>query len=281
MSVEMNEVNFRAVLEQVLNVQDPHIQELVNGGRLTKEQASALTTFLPILLKRIGIHESVVDGHRHVDSDRFRDFIGLGTKFRMDSIPFLCEVTSDGRTGEGLIASLRDKGFSVDRDTDDIFCSRLESRRDDRGEWWPARPREKFPETTNGVTYRLGLIFKSELGGHYEGLETEMRWRKATHFHPEVAALLREKFSQEELEAKANSLRPRGSPVVKGFHLAHTDLSCKTCTGQPTTGELKLFRDEEKDWLYEGSSSIPSDYRRRGDYREVPQTAYVVGLLTS
>jgi hypothetical protein len=124
------------------------------------------------------------------------------------SVPFLCEIATDGRTPAQLVSAIESKGRKV----------------------WPyakgiclGEGKDPFPETTSGQTYRLGVVFASELGKYPTNAQVwaEMERRGAQKPHPEVALCLREKYSQAELLTEVNSLRPSGPPEVTWVIVMH------------------------------------------------------------
>jgi hypothetical protein len=94
-------------------------------------------------------------------------------------------VTSDGTTGEQWIARLESKGFRVSDYAKSILCS------------------NSF-KPTSGITYEIavlkGEIFSDD-GRITENIRKEAKNRKLSTPNAEVACLIREKFSDKELEA--------------------------------------------------------------------------------
>lgn len=94
-------------------------------------------------------------------------------------------VTSDGTTGEQWIARLESKGFRVD----DYAKSVLRSK--------------SFKPTT-GITYEIAVL-KGEIFSNSDRITKNIRIeannRKFSTPNAEVACLIREKFSDKELEA--------------------------------------------------------------------------------
>jgi len=94
-------------------------------------------------------------------------------------------VTSDGTTGEEWIARLESKGFRV-------------------GDYAKSVLRSKSFKPTNGVTYEIAVL-KGEIFSDNEritkNIRKEAKNRKLSAPNAEVACLIREKFSDKELEA--------------------------------------------------------------------------------
>lgn len=95
------------------------------------------------------------------------------------------EVVSDGTTGPGWIVRLENKGFRLTDWAKDILNS------------------EDF-KTTSGVTYKIavlkGTMFSDE-DRITSNIRAEAGRRKLEKPNPEIACLIREMFSDEELEA--------------------------------------------------------------------------------
>jgi hypothetical protein len=94
-------------------------------------------------------------------------------------------VTSDGITGEQWIARLESKGFRV-------------------GDYAKSVLRSKSFKPTTGITYEIAVL-KGEIFSDNERITKNIRKdaenRKLTTPNAEVACLIREKFSDKELEA--------------------------------------------------------------------------------
>ena len=94
-------------------------------------------------------------------------------------------VTSDGTTGEAWIKRLEDKGFRI-------------------GDYAKSLLRSPNFKPTKGVTYEIailkGMIFEDN-GRITKKIRSEADKRKLTKPNAEVACLIRENFSDEEIEA--------------------------------------------------------------------------------
>jgi len=94
-------------------------------------------------------------------------------------------VVSDGTTGEAWIARLESKGFYLGVEAKSIL-------------------RSKSFKTTSGITYEVAIL-KGEIFSDNErvtkNIYEEAKNRKLSTPFPEVACLIREKFSDKELEA--------------------------------------------------------------------------------
>jgi hypothetical protein len=112
-------------------------------------------------------------------------------------IPLLCEIRSRGLAPRALVENIYQRKRLVWPYAEQIVSG---------------RGHDPFPRSTDGVTYRLGVIFDTSVrerwGGRwtYEKARKEMAVGAAGNRHPEVALYLREIFSQEELLEKVNSL---------------------------------------------------------------------------
>lgn len=129
-------------------------------------------------------------------------------------------VTSDGTTGEQWIARLESKGFRV-------------------GDYAKSVLRSKSFKPTTGITYEIAVL-KGELFSDNERITKNIRKdaknRKLTTPNAEVACLIREKFSDKELEAM-------GLYWIVTMHEPIKDSG-----GDPIL--LDAFRGGDGSWLY-------------------------------
>lgn len=106
-------------------------------------------------------------------------------RWREEDKTIYFEVTSDGTTGEAWITSLTNKGFCLSDYAKQLLCS------------------EDFIPT-NGVTYKIavlkGMLFEDS-NRTTENIRAEAEGRSFATSPPEVACLIRDKISDEELEA--------------------------------------------------------------------------------
>ncbi len=140
--------------------------------------------------------------------------------------PLLCEITADGRTPSQLVAAIEAQGKKV----------------------WPyargivlGEGKDPFPEVPAGENWRLGVLFASELGKYPTSTQVwaEMGKRGLGKPHPAAALYLREKYSQEDLLAAVNALRPAGAPEVSLVIVMHEPI--RDSDGNPRL--LGLDRD--------------------------------------
>lgn len=128
-------------------------------------------------------------------------------------------VTSDGTTGEEWIARLKSKGFRA-------------------GDYAKSVLRSKSFKPTSGVIYEIAVL-KGEIFSDNKRITKNIRKdaknRKFTIPNAEVACLIREKFSDKELEAM-------GLYWIVTMHEA-----IKDSDGDPEL--LNAFRNDDGSWL--------------------------------
>jgi hypothetical protein len=145
-------------------------------------------------------------------------------------------VTSDGTTGEEWIARLESKGFRV-------------------GDYAKSVLRSKSFKPTNGVTYEIAVL-KGEIFSDNEritkNIRKEAKNRKLSAPNAEVACLIREKFSDKELEVM-------GLYWIVAMHEPIKD----------SDGDSKLLsadRDDDGSWLRTGYGSPGSEWHRSNGF---------------
>lgn len=154
----------KKVLEVFQDTPSEQIQNLIGSGLLTD------------------LRDANISG---IDRDEFRGICGLKNNWcEQDSVIYF-SVTSDGMTGEKWINRLKSKGFRLSDYAKQLLRS------------------DDF-KPTDGVTYKIAVlknrIFEDK-NRVTKKIRAEAEGRGFTTPNAEVACLIREKFSDEELEA--------------------------------------------------------------------------------
>ncbi|HEY4507969.1 MAG TPA: hypothetical protein VJJ47_03790 [Candidatus Paceibacterota bacterium] len=184
--------------------QGAHTLKLIGDQEPTGKQVVTLHEYLPVLMR------GIVSGTVPPLAD-FSKLVGIPSvvpKRAAGDTPFLCELTSDGRSPGQLILDIRAKGRTVWDWAENVMT----------------KGKDKFPAVTTGVKYRLGVIFGCEFEDAErtnENIFAEIERRKVQKPHAEVAPLLRDTFTQAELLKMVNALRPEGSTEITWVIVMH------------------------------------------------------------
>ncbi len=180
--------------------------------------------------------------------------------------PHLCDLVSDGLAAHQYLANFTAKVRSVSNFARAIMLG---------------EGKDPYPTAKRGSSYKLGVIFWDECAGggkcHTRDVWAEMSRRGLLKPHPEVAAILRDRYTQEEVLAAVNALRrpdaPRkaGSVVVmhEPIRYARGDVPYVLAL---TYGGKGVYRGEEVDHL---TAFIANDDQRHDvSYQILP--AFIV-----
>jgi hypothetical protein len=154
-------------------------------------------------------------------------------------------VTSDGTTGEEWIARLESKGFLV-------------------GDYAKSVLRSKSFKPTTGITYEIAVLkgeFFSDSDRITKTIRKEAKNRKFSTPSAEVACLIREKFSDKELEA------------MRLYWIVAMHEPIKDSDGDPLL--LFALRDDYVSWFCTGYAYPDDGWNRSGGF------AFVVSQVSN
>ncbi len=190
-----------------------------------------LNALVKNIMKQIGVNDPN-EAVRMVNAGEIQLFTPRPKWTEKDGI-IRFSVTSDGTTGEQWITRLEDKGFHV-------------------GNYAKSVLRSKRFKPTSGVTYEIA-VFKDEIFSDSElitqNIRKDAKNRKLITPNTETACLIREKFSDKELEAMGLLWIVVMHEPIKDFE---GDLSL-----------LYAHRDDDDSWL-SADCGNPDDRWSRG-----------------